>query len=254
VAGPDASDSILALASRLRTAQRVTVLTGAGVSAASGVPTFRGPDGLWRRHRPEELATPEALARDPELVWEWYAWRREKLAACRPNPAHDVLAAWTKRSPGWKVVTQNVDDLHLRAGTRDLIRLHGSIWELSCWDGCAGTPTRWRDERVPLPEMPPRCPYCGGLARPAVVWFGESLDPADVTLAQQAMACDVFIAAGTSAVVYPAAAFAGVALSRGAFTVEINIEATPASAEVDLTLHQPAERALAEIDTLLASA
>jgi NAD-dependent deacetylase len=247
------SDGIRALALRLRTAGRVTVLTGAGVSAASGVPTFRGPDGLWRRHRPEELATPEAFARDPQLVWEWYAWRREKLAACRPNPAHTVLAAWTNRSPGWTVVTQNVDDLHLRAGTRDLIRLHGSIWELSCWAGCAGRPRIWRDERVPLSEALPRCPYCGGQARPAVVWFGESLDPADVTRAQQAMACDVFIAAGTSSVVYPAAAFVGIARAHGAFTAEINIEATPASAEVDLALQQPAERALVEIETLLTS-
>src|SRR5688500_5682096 len=160
-------------------------MTGAGVSSASGVPTFRGPQGLWRTFRPEDLATPEAFARDPRLVWEWYAWRRERIAACRPNPAHEVLAAWSQgvrppyeSSPGSDpsterlkvvVVTQNVDDLHVRAGTQNLIRLHGSIWELSCWDGCAKGMTPWRDERVPIPDMPPRCPHCGGLARPAVV-------------------------------------------------------------------------------------
>ena len=126
-------------------------MTGAGVSAASGVPTFRGPDGLWRRYRPEELATPEAFARDPALVWEWYAWRRETVAACRPNAAHDVLARWSQRD-GFRLITQNVDDLHVRAGTRDLVRLHGSLWELKCFNGCARGARPWRDERVPLPE------------------------------------------------------------------------------------------------------
>ena len=245
------NDRVQALTSRLRAARRVTVLTGAGVSAASGVPTFRGPEGLWRRYRAEDLATAEAFARDPQLVWEWYASRREKLAACRPNPAHDVLAAWTQRSTGWKVVTQNVDDLHLQAGTRDLVRLHGSIWELSCWSGCGKAPRRWRDERVPLPEAVPHCPSCGGLARPAVVWFGEGLDPADVGRAREAMTCDVFIAVGTSALVYPAAAFVGLARENGAFTVEINVEATPASSEVDLAIHEPAERVLTEVEAFL---
>jgi NAD-dependent deacetylase len=239
------------LAARLRGASRVTVLTGAGVSAASGVPTFRGADGLWRRHRPTELATPEAFARDPRVVWEWYAWRREKIAACSPNAAHDVLGAWTRRSHGWRVVTQNVDDLHLRAGTPHLVRLHGSIWELSCWPGCGGLPQRWRDERVPLPHPLPRCLHCGGLARPAVVWFGESLDPADVVEAEAATSCDVFIAVGTSAIVYPAAGLLDAARARGAFTAEINLEATPASRSVDLAIRRPAEQALAEIDSLL---
>jgi NAD-dependent deacetylase len=245
------NERVQALAARLRLARRVTVLTGAGVSAASGVPTFRGQDGLWRNHRAEELATREAFARDPRLVWQWYGWRREKLADCRPNPAHEVLAGWTNRSDFWKVVTQNVDDLHLQAGTRGLVRLHGSIWELACWSGCIKAPRRWRDERVPLPESVPRCPHCGALARPAVVWFGESLDPDDVRQAQQAMACDVFIAAGTSSIVYPAAAFLGVARAHGAFTAEINIEPTPASVEVDVAIHEPAERALLAIDALL---
>jgi NAD-dependent deacetylase len=240
------------LAERLRQARRVTVLTGAGVSAASGVPTFRGPGGLWREYRAVDLATPQAFARDPRLVWEWYAWRRELIAACQPNRAHEVLAAWTTRRPEWRVVTQNVDDLHLRAGTRDLVRLHGSIWELSCWAKCGGTPRRWRDERVPLADPLPACPHCGALARPAVVWFGESLDSADVRAAKEASRCDVFLAVGTSAVVYPAAGFLDAARAQGAFTAEINLEPTDASDRVDLAIHAPAEQVLADIESMLA--
>jgi NAD-dependent deacetylase len=249
------TNAIAALAERIRSAQRVTVMTGAGVSAASGVPTFRGPDGLWRRYRPEDLATPAAFARDPALVWEWYAWRREKIAACRPNAAHAVLATWSQRATereGWcRVITQNVDDLHVRARTSHLVRLHGSLWELSCFDGCVSGAMRWRDERVPLPELPPRCPHCGGRARPAVVWFGESLDPADVDRAVDATACDVFLTVGTSAVVYPAAGFVHEAHARGAFTAEINMEQTPASPLVDLSLLGPAEEILPAVDQFL---
>jgi NAD-dependent deacetylase len=241
------------LVERLRQAKRVTVLTGAGVSAASGVPTFRGADGLWRQHRAADLATPQAFERDPRLVWEWYAWRREVIAACRPNRAHEVLAAWTARHPEWGVVTQNVDDLHVRAGTRDLVRLHGSIWELSCSAPCVGAPRRWRDERVPLPEPLPTCRHCGALARPAVVWFGEALDPADVRAAHAAAACDVFITAGTSAVVYPAAGFLDAARAQGAFTAEINLEPTDASRRVDLAIHAPVDEVLDEIETMLTS-
>ena len=242
---------VRALAARLRGARRVTVLTGAGVSAASGVPTFRGPNGLWRRYRVEELATPQAFAREPRLVWDWYAWRREQIAACRPNRAHEVLAAWSVRHGGWRVITQNVDDLHLRAGTRELIRLHGSIWEMSCWAPCDRAPRRWRDERVPFPEPLPRCPHCAALARPAVVWFGEPLNARDLRAAHEAAACDVFIAAGTSALVYPAAGLIDAARARGAFTVEINLETTSASGAVDMAIRGAAEEVLPEIEALL---
>ncbi|MGE3508790.1 MAG: NAD-dependent deacetylase [Vicinamibacterales bacterium] len=238
-----AADAIAVAAARLRSARRVTVLTGAGVSAASGVPTFRGPDGLWRQYQAADLATPAAFQRDPALVWEWYQWRRARVAACEPNPAHHVLADWSRRD-GWTVITQNVDDLHLKAGTRDLIRLHGSLWELSCWTGCPGAPKRWRDERIPLPESLPSCPACGGIARPAVVWFGEALDPDDLDRAIAAAACDVFIAAGTSAIVFPAAGLIDQARREGAFTIDINPDTTPASARVDCVITCGAEDAL----------
>lgn len=240
-----------ALAARLRTARSVTVLTGAGVSAASGVPTFRGPGGLWRSFSATELATPEAFARDPALVWEWYAWRREQISRCEPNEAHRVLARWTMRSAAWRVITQNVDDLHLRAGTRDLVRLHGSIWELACWARCGSEPMLWRDDRVPLSAMPPLCPSCGELARPAVVWFGEALDQPTLRAAERLASCDVFITAGTSALVYPAAGLVHAAAIRGAFTVELNTEQTGATDVVDLALRGPVEETLAALDRLL---
>ena len=236
------SNDCAALSEHIRQAHRLTILTGAGVSAASGVPTFRDHDGLWSRYRPEDIATPEAFERDPLFCWTWYAWRRETIARCRPNAAHDVIARWSRELPNCRVITQNVDDLHIVAGTRGLIRLHGSIWELSCTvSRCGGS---WRDERVPLSEMPPRCPNCGGLARPAVVWFGEPLPDDAIDAALQSTFCDVFLTIGTSALVYPAAAFADVARERGAFTAEINLDETPASSAVHVTIRGRAEEVL----------
>ena len=235
------------LVSRLTPGARITVLTGAGVSAASGIPTFRGADGLWKNFRPEALATAEAFGRDPTLVWEWYAWRRLRIASCEPNAAHNVLADWSRRFPNFTLITQNVDGLHERSGTANTIRLHGSIWEVSCWQGCAASPRRWRDDRVSFEEMPPRCPHCGGLIRPGVVWFGETLETEVVIQAMLAMHCDVFMTVGTSAVVYPAAGFIAQARRNGAFTVEINPEATPATRTVDLALTGRAELVLPDI-------
>jgi NAD-dependent deacetylase len=230
------------LNTRLRRARAVTVLTGAGVSAASGVPTFRGPEGLWRQFRPEELATPQAFARDPSLVWEWYAWRRERIAACAPNAAHEVIAEWSRRIPQFTLITQNVDGLHERAGTEHVVRFHGSIWHLQCWNRCGAAP--WRDEQVPLVELPPRCPECGGLARPAVVWFGEGIDPNVMALSGCASRCDLFFVIGTSSVVYPAAGLTRLAASHGAFTVEINPDPTEATGRVDRSIRAPAEEIL----------
>lgn len=227
------------------------MLTGAGVSAASGVPTFRGADGLWKNFRPEALATAEAFGRDPKLVWEWYAWRRSRIATCEPNAAHSVLAEWSRRFPNFRLITQNVDGLHERSGAANTIRLHGSIWDVSCWQGCAKSPRRWRDDRVSFEEMPPTCPHCGGVIRPDVVWFGETLETDVVNQAMQAMHCDVFMTAGSSAVVYPAAGFIEQARRNGAFTVEINPEATPATRTVDLALTGRAELVLPDIAACL---
>jgi NAD-dependent deacetylase len=229
----------------------MTVLTGAGISAASGVPTFRGSDGLWRNFLPEQLATPEAFRRDPMLVWEWYNWRRELIAKCSPNAAHTVLAAWSRRYPAFTLITQNVDGLHEKAGTANVIRFHGSIWEVMCWQRCPGSPARWWDESVPLATIPPSCPYCKGLLRPGVVWFGENINLDVLERSFEAVRCDVFLTVGTSAVVYPAAGLAHQARDEGAFTVEINAEVTPSSGAVELAIQGRAEEALPAVELLL---
>lgn len=244
--------ALRALASRLRGARTITVMTGAGVSAASGVPTFRGAEGLWRSFRPEDLATPSAFARDPALVWEWYAWRRGRVASCQPNAAHHVLARWSRgQTKRVRVITQNVDDLHVRAGTHELVRLHGSLWETKCFNACAAGVHAWRDESVALTNDLPRCPHCGGLARPAVVWFGEPLDPAAVDRALGFVSCDVFLTVGTSAIVYPAAGLVREAQARGAFTAEINLEPTSASSAVNVSLLGAAEHLIPALDGML---
>ncbi|HZI67018.1 MAG TPA: NAD-dependent deacylase [Thermoanaerobaculia bacterium] len=221
------------------------------MSAASGVPTFRGPEGLWKDFRPEDLATPEAFERDPRLVWAWYEWRRRLIAGCAPNRAHHVIAAWSRRYPSFTLITQNVDGLHERAGTRNVVRFHGSIWYLSCWSGCS-TGERWRDERE-LSELPPRCVRCDGLARPAVVWFGEPIEPRVLAASVAALDCDVFVVVGTSAVVYPAAGLAEEARRRGVFTIEINPEVTESTARVDLALQGLAEDLLDRLEGELSS-
>jgi NAD-dependent deacetylase len=233
--------SLAMLADRVSRARSVTILTGAGVSAASGVPTFRGSGGLWRSFRAEDLATPQAFARDPQLVWEWYDWRRTILAGCSPNAAHEILARWSTR-PGVTLITQNVDGLHERAGSRNVVRFHGSIWRLRCFRECGNA--EWEDLRAPLPELPPRCDRCSGLARPAVVWFGEAIDPRILQRALHATACDVYLSVGTSSVVHPAAGLIAHAKAHGAFTAEINPEPTEAMPDLDLSIPIAAERAL----------
>ncbi len=241
------------LASRVKPDSRITVLTGAGVSAASGVPTFRGKDGLWKNHPPEQLATPEAFNRDPRLVWEWYNWRRERISKCLPNAAHKVLAAWGERYQRFTLITQNVDGLHEKAGTKGIIRFHGSIWEVLCSARCRQSPARWWDETVPFATVPPPCPYCGGMLRPGVVWFGEGIDEEVMERSVAALNCDVFLSIGTSAVVYPAAGLAGGARRNGAFTAEINPEATAASGTFDLAVQEAAEVVLPRLEALLIS-
>jgi len=219
----------------LEQARSVAVLTGAGVSAESGVPTFRGNDGLWKHYRPEDLATPDAFSRDPKLVWEWYDWRRARIAQTKPNPGHYALAEIEKRIPRFTLITQNVDGLHELAGSRNVLRVHGSIWMVRCLS-CG---TEREDRRVPLATIPPKC-ECGGLLRPGVVWFGESL-PSNVWRDAEAAAstADLFLVIGTSAVVYPAAGLAQIAKTRGARLVEINIAETALSREIDEFLQGP---------------
>ena len=217
----------------LASARNVTVLTGAGISADSGVPTFRGVDGLWRNFLAEDLATPEAFERDPKLVWEWYNWRRELIATKSPNPAHVTLVKleqrWTDRM--W-LITQNVDGLHRTAGSQRLSEIHGNIWKVRCTD-CGSIA---ENREVPLPTLP-ACRLCHALLRPHIVWFGESLWEEDLRRCDQAIrGCNLLLVIGTSGVVYPAAGFASVAKNAGALVIEINLESTPHSDLVDLSL------------------
>ena len=218
------------LRDRLGPATPVAVLTGAGISAASGIPTFRGKDdSLWSQYRPEQLATPEAFAHDPELVWRWYDWRRGLIADARPNPAHEALVVLARRTQ-FSLITQNVDGYHQQAGSTDVIEFHGSIWMLRCTvcDHAA------EDHRVPLP-IPPRCPECGELLRPGVVWFGEGIPPTAHEAAMQAAANSrVFLVIGTAGAVYPAAGLVDVARSHGAFVAEFNLEPSGITDRADL--------------------
>jgi NAD-dependent deacetylase len=222
------------LADRLRGAHRVAALSGAGMSAESGLPTFRSSSGaLWRNHDPMTLATPQAFARDPVLVWEWYQERLRAHSSAQPNPGHVALAHMAQRVPSFVMVTQNVDGLHAEAGSRDVIELHGNLRRARC--------TRC-GQKVPTPlegDLPPRC-ACGGLLRPDVVWFGEDLPAGAFERAYAAAAeSEVFIVAGTSAIVYPAAGLVEIAKRAGAFVAEVNPEETPATALCDLSVRAP---------------
>jgi len=227
----------------LAQATSVAVLTGAGISAESGIPTFRGAGGLWKEHKSEELATPEAFARNPKLVWEWYNWRREIIAQAQPNAGHRALVEFEKRTPRFTLVTQNVDGLHDRAGSGKILKLHGDIWRMKC-TACGAN---WPDRRAPLPKLPPHC-QCGGLARPAVVWFGESLADGMMKEAEHAAtSAQVFLVIGTSAVVLPAANLVPCARRAGAKTIEINTGDTAAIGLVDCALRGPAGELLPRV-------
>ncbi|MBI5166643.1 MAG: NAD-dependent deacylase [candidate division NC10 bacterium] len=228
-------------------ARSMAILTGAGISAESGVPTFRGPDGLWKTYRPEDLATPEAFAHDPRLVWEWYDWRRQLIARCQPNPGHYVLAEWERRFKDFLLITQNVDGLHRRAGSSRMVELHGNIWKVRCLrEGAV-----MENYEAPLKEIPPHCP-CGGLLRPEVVWFGE---PLPVEALRQAYAAaeraELFFSIGTSAVVQPAASLPLVAKQCGAYVVEINRDPTPITPMVNESFQGAAGPILEELSQTL---
>jgi NAD-dependent deacetylase len=239
--------AVAAIRARLRDlvarAERVVALTGAGISAESGVPTFRGSDGLWEGRRVEDLATPEGFARDPRRVWEWYDARRRQLAGCVPNAAHLALARYQALHPGFTLVTQNVDGLHRAAGSRGVLCLHGDIFRVRC----VAEGTEREDRRVPLPEIPPRCP-CGALLRPGVVWFGEPLPEREMAEAAAAAGrADLFLSIGTSALVYPAAGLPAIARRRGAYLAEINVEPTPLSPLADEVISGPAAQVLPDL-------
>lgn len=216
-----------ALIEALRRAERVLFFTGAGTSAESGLPTFRDAQtGLWANYRPQDLATPEAFARDPETVWRWYQWRRRVHADVAPNAGHRAIAAMQARIVQATVVTQNVDRLHEQAGSTDIIHLHGHVF----LNKCAACGIALPDVPHDL-ETPPACPDCGGLYRPDIVWFGEGLpQEAWTRAAQLAQEAQILLSIGTSAMVYPAAELPRLARAAGALVVQINLEPTPLDA------------------------
>jgi NAD-dependent deacetylase len=216
----------------INNSKRVTVLTGAGISAESGVPTFRGADGIWQNHRATDLATPEAFAKDPELVWEFYNWRRDLLSKVSFNNGHKALVTLENQVDDFTLITQNVDGLHRLAGTRHLLEIHGNMWEVRCTK--CGMLTM---DRSPSMEPLPRCAQCDGLLRPNVVWFGESLDPDVLGKAfEAARTCDVMLIVGTSGIVQPAASLSFHAKQAGAIVAEINLEKTPQSGNMDFVI------------------
>lgn len=224
----------------IASSDNITVMTGAGISAESGVPTFRGPGGLWEGHRPEQLATPEAFAADPHKVWRWYDWRRGLVAKCQPNPAHHALVRLEQRTANFHLITQNVDGLHRLAGSGDPTELHGTLWFTRC-TYCLDIR---EDRRVPIP-VPPMCEICGEMLRPHIVWFGEMLDGAALDHAADVTeACDLMIVVGTSGVVYPAAGYVDLALKGGATVVQVNLEPTPQTGRVQYSLEGKAGEVL----------
>ena len=224
---------------RLEAAARVAVLTGSGASAASGIKTFRGADGWWQNYRAQDLATPEAYARDPELVWSWYRLRFELVSAAEPNEAHRLLAELEARTPEFTLVTQNVDGLHQRAGSKRVLELHGNITFCRC-ERCDQL-----DALAPGFAIPPACSRCESRARPNAVWFGEALPPQTFEEAIQAFAAaEVALIVGTSALVEPAASLGRLSAQQGGYVVEINPEATPLTPYADLSLRASAVEGL----------
>ena len=215
---------------RLLSASNVAVLTGAGVSAESGVPTFRGEDGLWKNYRAEELATPGAFQQDPDLVWEWYHWRRGIVSQASPNAAHQALVRIEEMAPAFLLITQNVDGLHLEAGSKEVLEIHGNLRRARCSD--CGDTVQLTDEEGLID-----CGECGSDMRPDVVWFGENLDPVILERSFAAATnADFFLVAGTSSVVQPAASLAWTAGQNNGFVLEVNLDPTPLTGQADATL------------------
>ena len=232
------------LISRLASTSNLVALTGAGVSQESGLRTFRDSQGgLWAQYKPEDLASPQAFARDPKLVWDWYAWRREAVKGARPNAGHYALVEIERRIPQFTLITQNVDGLHRMAGNQNVLELHGNIQRVRCAD-CQTFAKTWDDDT----DSVPRCAVCNGLLRPDVIWFGEALPRAQLEAALEAVrACEVFFSIGTSGVVQPAASLAHAAKNHGAVVVEVNAEPTPLTSKADYFLQGKSGEVLPEL-------
>ena len=237
-------DALIDAARVIASASRVAVLTGAGISAESGVPTFRDAQtGLWANFRPEEVATPEAFAANPRMVWDWYASRRKQLESVVPNAGHRAIAELERRSAHFTLITQNVDGLHAQAGSKRVLELHGNIRRSKCFAENVVVES-WPETG----EVPPRCPFCGSWLRPDVVWFGEMLPQGAYEAAlEAAQSCEVFLSVGTSTEVEPAASLPFVALERGATVIEVNLQPTPLSRRASIILRGPAADVLPQL-------
>ncbi len=234
------------VAQLINDAKHLVALTGAGISKESNVPTFRGPDGLWRNYDVTKLATPQAFAENPSLVWEWYSWRQDLISKCKPNPAHLTLAKWEQDGLLKSIITQNVDGLHRIAGSKRVFEIHGNIWITKCTD--CGFKTELSEPATHIPI----CPDCNGLMRPDVVWFGESLDILTMRYVEDELTTtDVMLVIGTSAVVQPAASFPLIAKDYGATVIEVNIEPTPITQILDYHILGKAGEVLPTLDTFI---
>jgi NAD-dependent deacetylase len=240
------TDNLKEAARIIRNAHHFLALTGAGISKESNVPTFRGTDGLWRNYDAMELATPSAFAQNPALVWEWYAWRQRLIGDCQPNPAHNTLASWEKKGILKTLITQNVDGLHIRAGSQNVFEVHGNLWVLKC------TSCDFRGRLSKPASGIPLCPVCNNHLRPDVVWFGESLDPVIMSQVYTELEqADVCIVIGTSALVQPAASFPFIVKRRGGKLIEINVEQTLLTRLVDIHISGKAGEILPALDEFL---
>lgn len=214
-------------------AKNIAVLSGAGISAESGIPTFRGDGGLWNNYRPEELATPKAFFENPELVWQWYDWRRSLMKKAEPNAGHFALTELQRQKEKFTLISQNVDGLHQKAGTQDIIEIHGNLWEIRCTE-CGRIEKNYE---VPLPELPPRCGACKEIMRPNIVWFGEIIPMQVIDKCIFAIEeSDLLLIIGTSGLVEPAASFGMMAMQKQIPVIEINLDQTPNTGLYDISI------------------